>query len=182
MKPARIFLLCGSSGSGKTTTLLRLLEMLESLSLDCRGVLCPPGFTNDEKTYIEIMDVASGDTRRLAEINHDQTQTLATAWWKLEPNAVGWGNQILQRSTPCDILILDEIGPLEFNREEGLVEGFKAVESREYQLALVTMRPSLLEKALHRWPDAKVIQIDRENQMAVISQLYNEAVAATRNQ
>lgn len=179
MKPARILLLCGSSGSGKTTTLLRLLERLKPLNPDCRGIICPPGFTNDEKNFIEIMDVTSGDTRRLAEINNDQTKNLATTRWKLEPNAVDWGNLILQRSTPCNILFMDEIGPLEFDRGEGLVEGFKAVDSCEYQIALVTIRPSLLEKALQRWPDAKVIQIDRENQPATINLLYNETVATT---
>ena len=125
----------------------------------------------------DIVDVAAGETRRLAEINNDQTTNLATARWKLEAAVVDWGNLILQKSTPCDILFVDEMGPLEYDRGEGLVEGFKAVESRAFQLALVTIRPSLLEKALQRWPDAKVIQIDRENQPAAIDRLYNEAVA-----
>lgn len=177
MKTARIFLLCGNSGSGKTTSLLRLLERIKPLNLDCRGIICPPGFANDEKTNIEIMDVATGGSRLLAVINNDRTKTLATARWKLEPSAVVWGNLILQRSIPCNILIVDEIGPLEFDRGEGLVEGFNALDSRDYQMALVTIRPSLLEQALQRWTDSVVIQIDRDSQPAVINQLYNEIVA-----
>jgi len=179
VKPGHIILLCGSSGAGKTTTLLKLLELLKSHNLDCRGVLCPPGFTKADKTHIEIMDVASNEKQLLAELNRDQTTRLATTTWKLDPAAVDWGNQVLTKSTPCDVLFVDEMGPLEYERGEGLTEGFKALETRAFQLSLVTIRPSLLEKARPRWPDAQVIQVARENQAAIIDQLIKIALGAS---
>ncbi len=178
MKHGRIYLLCGSSGSGKTTTLLHLLELIKPLTLDCRGVLCPPGFKKAEKTFIEIMNVATNEKRRLAGLNTDHTTHLATATWKLDPAAVEWGNTVLNKSTPCDILFVDEMGPLEYERGEGLTAGFSALDSREYQIALVTIRPTLLENALQHWPDALVIQVNRENQAVVIDQLYKLALGA----
>jgi len=178
VKPGRIYLLCGSSGSGKTTTLLHFLDLLKPLKLDCRGILCPPGFAKAKKTHIEILDVASNDKRQLAELNTDQTTRLATATWKLDPGEVDWGNQILAKSTPCDVLFVDEMGPLEYERGEGLTAGFKALDSREYQIALVTIRPTLLENALQHWPAAQVIQVNRDNQAVVIDQLYKLALGA----
>ena len=52
-----------------------------------------------------------------------------------------WGNQTLNTSTPCDVLVVDELGPLEFERGIGLQNGFTAIDSRNFDFALVVIRP-----------------------------------------
>jgi nucleoside-triphosphatase THEP1 len=173
MSDNSIYLLCGSSESGKTTTLLRFLDQVESLNLDCRGILCPPVFEDSQKTAINILNVSSREERHLAVLNLTQATELATHRWILDTGAVEWGNTLLEKAVPCDILFVDELGPLEYDRGQGLIEGFTAIDSSAYQLALVTLRPSLLEKALLRWPSAKVIQVSRSNQAAILRELMD---------
>jgi len=57
-------------------------------------------------------------------------------------------------------LIVDELGPLEFEREEGWIAGVSAVDSGEYQAALVVIRPSLLMMASQRWKVSRVHDLD----------------------
>jgi hypothetical protein len=64
-------------------------------------------------------------------------------------------------ATAPDILILDELGPLEFSSNQGLTVGFELIERRLYRLACMTIRPSLLPVALERWPWAHEIHLDR---------------------
>jgi hypothetical protein len=52
----------------------------------------------------------------------------------------------------CDLLFVDELGPLEFRGEGGFVHGFAAIEARRYLLAIVVIRPELLKDAMVRWP------------------------------
>jgi hypothetical protein len=61
-------------------------------------------------------------------------------------------------------LIIDELGPLEFERSEGWVEGFSALQSKEYKKALVVIRPSLVNAAKDRWEISHLINLDLTDQ------------------
>lgn len=166
-----ICILCGSSGSGKTSALLRLLESLSSTAWACRGIICPPVFFEGNKIGIDLLNVSTRESTRLADVNLTGETSLATRGWKFNDQTVRFGNQILQNSIPCDLLFVDELGPLEFERGEGLMEGFPVINSRAYQLALVTIRPSLLGAALRCWPEALVLDVNQANQDALVSKL-----------
>ena len=168
-----IAILSGNSGSGKTTTLLRLLESLSTDVVKCRGILCPSVIEEDRKSGIDLFDVSNRKTTRLAEVNITGETSLATHGWKLDPQTAQLGNEILRRAIPCDLLFVDELGPLEYERGEGLTEGFPAIHSRDYQLALVTIRPSLLGAALSCWPDARVFDVNHADQDGLISKLID---------
>lgn len=180
MNKGGICILCGSSGSGKTTTLLHLLADLSPEALDCRGILCPPVFKEGKKNGIDLLDVSTRETARLAELNLTGETNLATRGWILDPQAVHLGNAILRNATPCDIFFVDELGPLEFERGEGLMEGFPAINSRQYQLAIVTVRPSLLSAALRCWPDACVFDVNQADQEALVHKII-EVIHKTMN-
>jgi hypothetical protein len=55
---------------------------------------------------------------------------------------------------------VDELGPLEFNRGEGWIAGLAAVDSGNYQSALVVIRPSLLKMAGQRWKISRVFDLN----------------------
>jgi hypothetical protein len=72
----------------------------------------------------------------------------------------------LAHSTPCDVLIVDELGVLEFERHQGWLAGLSAIDSGDYQLGLVVIRPELLQQAQQRWSSARVIEISGVDQAA----------------
>ena len=48
--------------------------------------------------------------------------------------------------------MIDELGPLEFRGEGGFLAGFQAIAAQQYRLALVVVRPELIDIARERWP------------------------------
>jgi nucleoside-triphosphatase THEP1 len=71
-----------------------------------------------------------------------------------------WVNQVLAAAVPCDMLAVDELGPLEFEFSQGWSAGLTALDSRNYRVGLVTIRPELLSAARSRWHFAGVVDMD----------------------
>lgn len=156
---AHLHLVSGERGSGKTQVCMGLAQLLSLYNEDLAGVISPAVFTQGRKTGIEVYDLRSQQRRRLAALRpKDESQegaTLATADWTFDASGLAWGNELLQRAIPCGVLIVDELGPLEFIQGQGWTAGFAALDSRSYRLAVATVRPALLAIALKRWPGAQ---------------------------
>ena len=88
---------------------------------------------------------------------------LSTPRWQFIPETVSWSNDLLREIGRCDLLIIDELGPLEFLRGEGLMAGMRLVDNGNYRVACVVVRSSLVPKALQRWPEASVVSGFVEN-------------------
>jgi len=173
----RVILLSGGIESGKTTLCLSLSERLTEVPLVVNGVVSPAVFENGIKTGIDLRVLSSGKTLRLAQLNPGSNIGLSTHRWLFDESVITWGNEELAKSTPCDVLIVDELGPLEFERGEGLVNGFTAIESKEYKTALVVIRPSLLPEAIRRWPDATVFSVTPATREEVTRQVLDLLLA-----
>ena len=124
------------------------------------ALVSPAVFDGNHKTAIDAKDLRTGNSRRLAVLHGDENTGLETKRWSFYPEVVSWGNQILKDSVPCDLLIVDELGSLEFIRQEGWINGFKAIESRKYRAAVVVIRPSLLGAANQHWEIFHEIDLD----------------------
>lgn len=157
----RLWILTGPRGSGKTTLCRRLAAEAKALGWDVAGVLSPAVFTGGEKTGIEALDLRGGDSRQFARRPVDMDgSTSRHPSWIFDQIALAWGNQVLARAVPCDMLVVDELGPLEFEAGLGWSAGLKALDSRTYQVGLVTIRPELLAAARQRWPFAGVVDME----------------------
>lgn len=155
-----IMLITGDLESGKTNLCLDLFQAARESGFRVGGVVSPAVFEGNQKTAIDVLDLKSGIRKRLAALGAHQQSSLETKRWSFYPEAVDWANRKLLESVPCDLLIVDELGPLEFQRHEGWVNGFSALESGEFQLAFVVIRPSLIEKAAKRWSISRTIDLD----------------------
>ncbi len=170
----RIILLSGELENGKTTLCLKLLEAAQASGYSAKGVICPPIYENEIKTGIDVLNVESREQRHLAILRGSAIDGIYTTRWLFDQESINWGNEILLKAVPCDLLFVDELGPLEFERGEGWQNGLKAIDSRAYVLTIVVIRPRLIETALQRWPDARVITLTRENREEILTQLINE--------
>jgi nucleoside-triphosphatase THEP1 len=152
-------LITGDHGSGKTGWCERKVLQARAADREIAGLLSPAVFEDGLKIGIELLDLASGERRPLASLRGSASSGLMTADWLFEPETLAWGNQRLSMCGRCDVFILDELGPLEFHRNTGLLEGFYAIERGLYRQAYVVIRPKLLPLALTRWPHAQVLKV-----------------------
>jgi nucleoside-triphosphatase THEP1 len=177
-RTGKILILSGDIDSGKSTLCLHLLERIKTTHLDVKGIISPPGGENGSKSEIKILNVATGEMRNLATLNTTNPQGVYTTRWQFINESLDWGNKILLQSTPCDVLIIDELGPLELERHEGWQGGLTAVDSRNYALAILVVRPRLIRNIKERWQDAEKITVTREKQEEVIDMIMNNIAQA----
>lgn len=156
-----LWILSGSRGSGKTTLCQRLAAEARALDWDVAGVISPAVFNGSEKTGIEVLDLRSGESRQFARRPLDPLgKPTAHSGWVYDQIALAWGNEVLEKAIPCDMLVVDEMGLLEFETNCGWKAGLAAVDSRSYRVGLVTIRPELLAAARKRWPFAGVVDME----------------------
>ncbi len=156
-------IITGESGSGKTrfcTAVVNALRQGDLQRMDIRGILSPALMRRRKKAGIQAINLVTFEHKNLAEPNEGDDGPISTKRWRFDPRIISWCNTVLSTATPCAVLVIDEIGPLEFEQGEGFIAGLEAVDSGEYTLALVVVRPHSLSQALERWADAEVLNIE----------------------
>jgi nucleoside-triphosphatase len=158
--PVRV-IVTGKVGSGKTQTCAEATARLRDLGWGVAGVLSLGVWAGDEKVAIDALDVRSGDMQRLAEHTNENhcTQGPATPGWRFHAETIAWCNSLLSAAADCDLLVVDELGPLEFESGEGLIQGMRALDDGRFRLGLVVVRPRLIHPAQARWPTAAVLTL-----------------------
>jgi nucleoside-triphosphatase len=155
-------IITGPKGAGKSSYCAVLASRLQSKGRSPAGLLSPAVFEQGEKIRIDLLDLVSRERRPLAIHRTTESEGVPTGEWLFNAATLDWGNQILREISECEFLILDELGPLEFNQGLGLMEGMKLIDECRFQRAYVVIRPELLETALERWPLAEVIDVSAE--------------------
>jgi nucleoside-triphosphatase THEP1 len=158
--PEGITILTGGRGIGKTRTCLCLVEQARQAGWSLSGVLCPAEFEDGEKIAIDMLDLTTGERCRLAYRENRQTGFEVTDHWNFDNVVLDRGNEILGSAGICDLLLVDELGPLEFYRRQGWVKAFDTLARGEFKRAVVVIRPELLEEARILWPGAYVVDLD----------------------
>ncbi len=138
----RIILITGESGAGKTAFCRQAIDLARQHGWRVTGVLTLPRFVNGARVGMEVHDVSTGEQRALGELA--PTEGPYTEKWHFNPSALAWGSEILGRAVPCDLLVVDELGPLELGRGEGWSVAFDLLRMDTFRVALVVVRPSLL--------------------------------------
>jgi len=121
------------------------------------GVLTPPRYVGDCKVGLDVENVCTGRRRPLAEAGGKpcrngagSTNSPATEGWHFHARGLTWGAIALRRATPCHVLVIDELGPLELLRDQGWRIGLDVLLAGGYHLAMVSIRPSLLSSFWER--------------------------------
>jgi len=160
-RPQRL-LVTGARGSGKSRWCAALVEAARADGRRVAGVASPAVLVGGRKVAIDLVDVRGNERRRLAEVRRADEPGTATQRWRFDDAALDWGNAALRAAARdgADLLVVDELGPLEFVRGVGLVDAFAALDAGQYAVACVVVRPALVEEALRRWPDAIVVDVE----------------------
>ena len=169
MFESKLGIISGEISSGKTILCRELIKNFSSLGWQISGLRSPAIFENGEKTGIAVENLATGEVRKLAVSDYKPEGLEGEPLhWTFDEQVLAWGNQVFLDSVPTELLVVDEIGPLELIRGEGWTNAIKAIESKKYDLAIIIMRPKLLNKALSLWPWGNTIRIENVNQVQEI--------------
>ena len=160
----QIFIITGPQEVGKTTFCRKLAYIGRALGWDVAGVISPAVYEDNLKKGIEVENLRSGEHRILATKDIESVSGPGTCNWYFDSFALEWGNSVLKEATPCDLFIVDELGVLEFERTEGWLAGFDAIDTRQYRYVFITIRPEMLERAQVKWPKAQIIKITHRGQ------------------
>lgn len=141
----RVVLLTGEREVGKTYLCQRVMNEARRRGFFCAGVLSPARHEAQQRVGITLVDVATGEERPLASAD-DGTQGLRWGRYRFVTSSLEWGTERLARATPCDLLVVDEVGPLEMELGKGLVNALDVLAGGRFSLALVVARPELVEE------------------------------------
>ncbi len=167
----RLVFLTGPSGSGKTSWCLELVNSARSLGFTIAGLVSPAAFVNGRKVGIDLVDLSSGERRRLAfhrglpvDKHHALITGPVTGDWQFDSESLQWGVQVLECVGENDLFILDEVGPLEFYGGQGWSSGLRGIDLQRHRLAIVVVRPPLIPKAKERWPWGQVVWVSAKEE------------------
>ncbi len=158
----RLLLITGPRGAGKTLWCMDLVERSHTRGLRLRGLVSPSIFEGDQKTGISLKDLETGEQRRLAYRKGAEDGDIQTQDWQMVAETMEWGNSILEHIDPCDLFILDEVGPFELEHGMGFVAGLNIVDTARDFPCVVVIRPSLIQQACDRWNWAEIISLSAE--------------------
>ena len=159
---------------GKTFFCQKLADELIKKGFSVKGIISYGVFKEGKKKSIIAINIATGNKIKLADFKPGWDPEKPIREWKINKAAILWGNEVLDNSVPCDVLIIDEIGFLEFEKNGGWKKVFDVVKTGLYNKAFVVIRPSLIKNALSIWGDAHVIKINTNDDVEskVQEQIY----------
>ena len=156
----RIIGLVGARGTGKTSLIMDLLGSLQKRNLKIAGVLSPGIFDGTQKIAIELIHLPSRQGRLLAVLRNDHQTGTPFGDWAFFQETLDWANEKLQEEPACDLLVLDEIGPLELDFNRGLQAGLALLAKGVYKLALLSLRPKCMEAIQERFPEIVLLALE----------------------
>jgi nucleoside-triphosphatase THEP1 len=174
-----IFIITGEVRTGKTLLISNVISSLLKSKVKVAGVYSPARFEGDVKTGIYLIDISSQVKRLLADYQPGWDPENPKREWKMDPEVLSWGNEILRKSEPTEVLIIDELGFLEFEKKQGWTSAFGIIERNDFKIAIVVVRTGLLENAIAKWPAAKIIYIESPSQIKVNTDFLIDQVHAT---
>ena len=147
MTGARIGLLTGPVGVGKTTVAERVAGLARRQGVACGGILAPAMISScGQKAGIWGVDLDTGQRRILARTDRDLGGP-SIGPYSFDAGALAWSVEVVEGAIgACDLLVVDEIGKLELWRGVGLAPVLPKLAAGEAERALVLVRDSLLDE------------------------------------
>jgi nucleoside-triphosphatase THEP1 len=178
MNPAfnsELILLTGQRGAGKTSLVQKLVEAAKQSHWKVCGLFSPARLAHGQKTGIEVVDARSGARRLLASRIVGELHGPQIGDWTFDREALAWGNALLQGAPSSNLFVLDELGPLEFDRQQGWTAGFGFLaKPAACRLAIVVVRQEYSATFLQRQPRARTVTIQSPAETDRLAQQFRE--------
>lgn len=144
-----VALVSGEIGAGKTTICQKVVDSARTRGFTCGGLLTPALIEHGRKVGIGGVDLLSGERKVMARIDRDLGGP-CVGCYHFTTDAFAWANAIIASAVEasCDLLVVDEVGPLELVQGGGLTPALDLLGAAPR--ALVVVRLSLVDTLRNR--------------------------------
>jgi nucleoside-triphosphatase len=173
----RVLLLTGNPGVGKTTVLMKTVNLLKEKGFSVGGMLSREVREGGMRVGFEILDLGSSRCGWLAHINQKNGPQVGKYRVNVgDLNSVGV-QTIAEAVEKYDVITIDEIGPMELFSEEFIDAALKALASGKLVVAIVhwKARDALIDEAKKR-EDAELITVTVENREKLHEEIVGKAL------
>ncbi|HKJ67331.1 MAG TPA: nucleoside-triphosphatase [bacterium] len=119
MKPSKCapqtVLVVGPKNSGKTTYLETIIDRGRARDLRIGGIVSRGQWRYQKKQEYIIQDIITGARRTLASLHEPASPSVKVGAYYLLCSTLEWTIDILVKSIDCEVILLDEFGPLELH-------------------------------------------------------------------
>jgi nucleoside-triphosphatase THEP1 len=172
----RLALVTGDIGVGKTTVVGRVVALARARGYVCAGLWSPAYVADGRKAGIEAVDLSSGERRLLAQVTATRVGE-RVGRYTFDLAVIAWANEVLASAVAVrpDLLVVDEIGPLELERGSGLAPVLEPLAAGCIPRALIVVRAWLLDalRARLRGIRSATFAVDMETRESVPEQVVN---------
>ena len=164
-------LITGKPRSGKTTLCKRIIDPLGS-EYKVGGILTQEIKEGGVRKGFKVMDLARGKEGVLAHVNQERGPRIGRYRVNMRDLEDIGAKAILHAIDACDLVVIDEVGPMELH-SKGFIEAVgKAFNSDKHVMATIHFksRHELIEKLKNR-KDVTLVEIDESNRDALLEKL-----------
>jgi nucleoside-triphosphatase len=175
--PKRVVLLSGNPGVGKTTVLMKTVNSLKARGIRVGGMISREVREGGARVGFEILDLTSSRRGWLAHVNQKNGPQVGKYRVNIEDlNAIGT-RAVTDAVEKCEVIAIDEIGPMELFSEKFKDAAWKALDSRKLVIAVVHWKAKdrLIKEAKKR-EDAEIITVTGENREKLDKQITEKAL------
>ncbi len=160
----RLIFLTGRPGVGKTSVLLRAVDVLKAKGYKIGGMISREVREGGVRVGFEIVDFGTGGKGWLAHVKQPTGPRVSKYRVNLtDLNTIG-ASSILNAVKESDIIVVDEIGPMELFSSVFKEAVMKAVESRKMMIGTIHYRArDPLINAIKAQEDAEILEVTPEN-------------------
>ncbi len=175
----RLLLLTGAPSVGKTTVLLKTVEKLKTQGYRVGGMISREARSGEERVGFEILDLMSGNCGWLAHVDQKEGPRIGKYRVNLEDVDHIGVEAILNAVENADVVVIDEIGPMELYSERFRMAVKRVVESEQTVVGVVhwKARDRVIDEVKKR-EDLEIVEVTHENRDDLARILFDKAVKA----
>lgn len=179
----RLLLLTGSPGVGKTTLLLRVVEALRARGYSVGGMVSREVRSCGARVGFELLDLSSLKRGWLAHVNGKVGPSIGRYHVNLD-DLEGLGVQAIVNAVDrCNIVAIDEVGPMELFSDKFKEAVAKAVESKKLVVSVVHWKSrNMLVEEMKGREDAEMYTVTCENRGSLHESIFRRAIGFLESQ